>query len=49
MLDIAFYAAPVAYGSSQDRGLCHSHSNEGSKPRLQPTLQLMATPDPLTR
>ena len=37
-----------AYGSSQARGpigavascLYHSHSNVGSKPRLQPTLQL---------
>lgn len=47
-------AAPAAYGGSQARGviravatgLCHSHSNAGSKPCLQPTPQLMATPDP---
>ena len=46
-------AAPVAYGSSQARGpigpvatgLRQSHSNAGSKPRLQPTPQLTATPD----
>ena len=45
---------PVAYGGSQARGLIgavatslhHSHSNAGSKPRLQLTSQLMATPDP---
>ena len=49
-----FTAAPAAYGSSQARGqigaeaasLHHGHSNEGSKPHLQPTLQLSATPDP---
>ena len=49
-----FRAAPSAYGDSQARGgigavavsLYHSHSNVGSKPRLQPTPQLMATPDP---
>ena len=49
-------AAPVAYGNSQARGLIgavpaghdHSHSNVGSKPHLQPTPQLTATPDPLT-
>ena len=51
-----FRASPVAYGGSQARGLMgvvaaglhhsHSHSNEGSKPHLQPMLQLMATPDP---
>ena len=47
-------AAPTAYGDSQARGLigavaaglCPSHSNTGSKPRLQPTPQLTATPDP---
>ena len=47
------WAAPAAYGGSQARGqigaaatgLCQSHSNVGSKPRLQPTPQLMATPD----
>ena len=48
-----YRAAPTAYGSSQARGqigvaavsLHHSHSNTRSKPRLQPTPQLMATPD----
>ena len=47
-------AAPMAYGGSQATGqiravadgLCQGHSNAGSKPRLQPTPQLMATPDP---
>jgi len=47
-------AAPVAYGGSQARGLIRataaglrqSHSNVGSEPCLQPTPQLMATPDP---
>ena len=46
-------AAPAAYGGSQARGrvgavatgLCQSHSNAGSEPRLQPTPQLTATPD----
>ena len=46
-------AAPTACGGSQARGrigavvtgLHHSHSNAGSEPRLQPTPQLMATPD----
>ena len=45
---------PVAYGGSQARGpigataagLCHSHSNVGSEPRLQPTPQLKAMLDP---
>ena len=45
-------AAPAAYGDSQAReqigavaaSLCHS--NVGSELRLQPTPQLMATPDP---
>ena len=49
-----FRAAPAAYGGSQakDRiravavGLHHSHSNEGWEPRLSPTPQLMATPEP---
>ena len=49
-----FRAALVAYGSSQARGkikavaasLCHSHSNARSEPYPQPTLELMATPDP---
>ena len=27
-------------------GLHHSHSNDRSEPRLRPTPQLMATPDP---
>ena len=48
------WAAPVAYGGSQARGrigavatgLRQSHSNTGSEPRLQPTPQLTATPDP---
>uniref|UniRef100_A0A8D1PF60 RRM domain-containing protein n=1 Tax=Sus scrofa TaxID=9823 RepID=A0A8D1PF60_PIG len=47
------WAAPGAYGGSQARGpigavaagLCQSHSNTGSEPRLQPTPQLTATPD----
>ena len=47
------WAAPAAYGGSQARGLIgavatglhQSHSNAGSKPRLQPTPQLTATPD----
>ena len=46
-------ATPAAYGGSQARiligaiaaGLRHSHSNVGSEPCLQPTPQLMATPD----
>ena len=48
------WAAPAAYGDSQARGpigavaigLRQSHSNVGSEPRLQPTPQLTATPDP---
>ena len=48
-------AAHMAYGGSQARGLmgpvdaslCHSHSNAGSKPCMQPTPQLTAMPDPL--
>ena len=47
-------AAPAAYGGSQARGLIRavaaglsqSHSNVGSKPLLQPTPQLTATPGP---
>ena len=47
-------AAPMAYGGSQAKGLIgavatslnQSHSNMGSEPRLRPTPQLMATPDP---
>jgi len=49
-----FRAALVEYGSSQARGqiaavaasLRQSHSNAGSKPRLRPTPQLTAMPDP---
>ena len=49
-----FRVTPTAYGSSQARGqngavaasLHQSHSNTRSKPRLWPTPQLMATPDP---
>ena len=48
-----FRTAPTAYGDSQARGrngptaasLRHSHSNTGSKPRLQPTPQFTPTPD----
>ena len=48
-----FRAAPMAYEGSQARGqvravaagLHHIHNNGGSKPRLWPTPQLMATPD----
>ena len=46
--------APAAYGGSQARGLIgavaaglrHNHSKVGSELYLQPTPQLMATPDP---
>ena len=46
-------ATSTAYGESQARGqigaiatgLHQSHTNAGSKPHLQPTPQLMATPD----
>ena len=49
-----FRAAPEAYGGSQTRGpigavatgLRQSHSNARSKPRLRPTPQLRAMPDP---
>ena len=49
-----FRAAPVAYGGSQARGqtgaaaagLHHSYSNSGFEPRLQPTPQVTAMPDP---
>ena len=49
-------AAPMAYGSSQARGgigaiaagLCHSHSNKGSEPRVRPTPKLTATLGSLT-
>ena len=48
------WAAPAAYGGSQARGLIgavatglrQSHSSAGSEPRLQPTPQLTAAPDP---
>ena len=48
------WAAPAAYGGSQARGriravaagLRQSHSNTGSGPHLQLTLQLVATLDP---
>ena len=47
-------AAPAACGGSQARGLIgavaaslyQSHGNTRSEPRLQPTPQLAATPDP---
>ena len=47
-------AVSMAYGGYQARGLiralasglCQSHNNAVSKPHLQPTPQLMATPDP---
>ena len=49
-----FRAAPAAFGGSQARGrigavaasLLQSHSNDRSKLSLQPTPQIMATPDP---
>ena len=52
-----FRAAPAACGGSQTRGrirataagLRQSHSIAGSEPRLRPTAQLTATPDPRTR
>ena len=48
-----FRATPMACGGSQARGLIravaaglgHCHSNAGSKPRLRPTPQFMATLD----
>ena len=51
---LLFRTTPATYGGSQARGqiratasgLHHSHSNVGSEPRLQPTPQLTATPDP---
>ena len=47
-------AAPTTYGGFQAKGpvgavatsIHQSHSNAESKPHLQPTPQLMATPDP---
>ena len=49
-----FRATLVSYGGSQARGrmgaaatgLYHSHSHAGSEPRLRPTPQLTAVPDP---
>uniref|UniRef100_A0A8D1SUR3 Uncharacterized protein n=1 Tax=Sus scrofa TaxID=9823 RepID=A0A8D1SUR3_PIG len=49
-----FRATHTAHGGSQARdrirgtvaSLCHNHSNSESKLHLQPTPQLMATPDP---
>ena len=54
-LSLFLKATPVAYLSSWARGqtgapaasLHHSYSNAGSKLHLQPTPQLIATPDPL--
>ena len=51
---LSFRASVVAYGRSRVRGwigavatgLHHSHSNLGSEHHLQPTPQLMATPNP---
>ena len=53
-LVLLFRAESVVYGGSQARGciraaaasLHHSHSNTRSEFRLQPILQLTATPDP---
>ena len=51
-LFLLFRAVPVAYRSSQARSWNvatadgHSHSHKGSELHLQPTPQLMATPDP---
>ena len=54
IINVFSRAAPMAYGGSQARGLigavatsrCHSHSNVGSEPCLQPTPQLTAMLDP---
>ena len=51
---LLFWAAPMAHGGSQARGLIgaataglhHSHGNAGSELHLRLTPQLMATPDP---
>ena len=49
---VCFRATPVAYGGSQARGRTGAaatglhHSQAGPEPRLQPTPQLTATPDP---
>ena len=32
--------------SAAAAGLCHTHSKAGSEPRLRPTPQLLAMPDP---
>ena len=53
LLLLIFRATTAAYGCSQARGqiraiaasLLHSHSNTGSESHLQPTPQLMASPD----
>ena len=53
-LSVFARSAPEAYGGSQAKGpigavatgLRQSHSNAGSEPRLQPTSQLRATPNP---
>ena len=53
-LSLLFRATPAAYGTSWARGhigaaaagLHHSHNSARSDPRLRPTLQLVATPDP---
>ena len=43
---------PAVYGSSQARGRIRAiaaglhHSNTGSEPRVRPTPQVTATPDP---
>ena len=54
LVTLHFRAAPATYESSQARGrigavatgLRQSHSNAGSKLRLQPTPQFTAMPDP---
>ena len=49
-----FRATPTAYGNSQARGwigvaaISHSHSQARLEPHLQLTLQLTATPGPVT-
>ena len=49
---LLFRATPLASGSSQAKGWIRAtaaslhHSHAGSEPSLQPTPQLMATPDP---
>jgi len=51
---VLFRAASVAYGGSQARGLIRAvanglrqrHNNARSEPRLRPTPQLTAMPDP---